>query len=185
MPATLGARVRLLGSGRTSKTDRNVAFSVAVAAIRHPRLRAVEVEDHMAQIRVLVDRQMHLSASRIKAASRLHALLREVLPGGARRGLRAHMARTILEELDVDHPADETRREVALEIVADIERIEDQMNTARARLAREVNASNTTLPEILGCGPITAAMILSRVRNVNRFASRDHFADRSDRSVIR
>jgi len=28
----------------------------------------------------------------------------------------------------------------------------------------------------MGCGPITAAMILSRVRNLDRFPDRDHFA---------
>ena len=172
VPATLAARVRLLGSGRTSKTDRNDAHSIAVAAIRHPRLRSVEVEDHLAQIRVLVDRQMQLSSSRTKALSRLHALLREVLPGGARRGLKAHMARAALDRVEIDHPADETRCEVALEIIADVERIDAQLKAAKARLAREVNASNTTLPEILGCGPITAAMILSRVRNLNRFPNR-------------
>ncbi len=176
VPATLAARVRLLSSGRTSKTDRNDAHSIAVAAIRHPALRQVQPEDHLAQIRVLVDRQMQLSASRTKAASRLHALLREVLPGGARRGLKAHMARALLAEVEISHPADETRREVALELIADIERIDEQLKAAKARLAREVNASNTTLPEILGCGPITAAMILSRARNPNRFPNRDHFA---------
>lgn len=176
VPPSLAARVRLLGSGRVSKNDRNDAHSIAVAAIRHPKLRAVEVEDHVAQIRVFVDRQMQLSASRIKASARLHALLREVLPGGARSGLQAHMARTILDGLDLVHPADQTRRDIALEIVADIERIDEQLKEAKRRLAREINASNTTLLEILGCGPITAAMILSRVRTVNRFANRDHFA---------
>lgn len=50
VPPTLAARVRLLGSGRTAKTDRNDAHSIAVAAIRHPKLRAVPVEDHTAQL---------------------------------------------------------------------------------------------------------------------------------------
>ncbi len=176
VPATLAARVRLLGSGRTSKTDRNDAHSIAVAAIRDPKLRAVEVEDHLAQIRLLVDRQMQLASSRTQAVARLHALLREVLPGGARLGLRAHMARALIEDLDIDHPVDATRCEIALALIADIERIDEQLKASKARLAREVNASNTTLPEIKGCGPITAAMILSRVRNLDRFPNSDHFA---------
>ncbi len=176
VPAALAARVRLLGSGRTSKTDRNDAHSIAVAAIRDPKLRAVEVEQHLAQIRLLVDRQMQLASSRTQAVARLHALLREVLPGGARLGLRAHMARALLEDLDTSHPADATRQEIALELIADIERIDELLKMSKARLVAEVNASNTTLIEIKGCGPITAAMILSRVRNLDRFPDSGHFA---------
>lgn len=70
------------------------------------------------------------------------------------------MARASLEDLDTSHPADATRCEIALALIADIERIDDQLKASKARLAREVNASNTTLIEIKGCEPITAAMIL-------------------------
>ena len=35
VPATLAARTRVLGSGRSSKTDPNDALSVAVTALRH------------------------------------------------------------------------------------------------------------------------------------------------------
>ena len=37
VPPTLAARVRLLGSGRTAKTDRNDAHSIAVAANPSPQ----------------------------------------------------------------------------------------------------------------------------------------------------
>jgi transposase len=176
VPPTLAARVRLLASGRTSKTDRNDAHSIAVAAIRHPRLRAVSVEDHVAQLRLLVDRHMQLTGSRTQLATRLHALFREVLPGGARTGLKAHMARDLLDGLDISHPADALRRDLALELIADMERLDAQIKTSVARMSHEVNASNTTLLEIMGCGPITAALILSRVRTIDRFPNRDHFA---------
>jgi transposase len=36
VPATLAARVRLLGTGRSNKNDPNDAYSVAVAALRAP-----------------------------------------------------------------------------------------------------------------------------------------------------
>ena len=166
VPPTLAARVRLLGSGRTAKTDRNDAHSIAVAAIRHPKLRSVPVEDHTAQLRLAVDRHLQLSGSRTQIASRLHALFREVLPGGARTGLKAHMARDLLDQLDVDHPADATRRELALELIADMERLDAQLKVSLRRMSAEVNASNTTLLEIMGCGPVTAALILSRARNI-------------------
>lgn len=176
VPATLAARVRLLGSGRTSKTDRNDAHSIAVAAIRHPRLRTVPVEDHTATVRLLVDRHLQLSSARTQVAGRLHLLFREVSPGGARTGLRAHMARDLLDRLDLDSPVDVCRRSMALDLIADMERLDDQLKASVARVSAAVNSSNTTLTEIKGCGPITAALIISRVRNVDRFPSRDHFA---------
>lgn len=88
----------------------------------------------------------------------------------------AHMARALVDGLQVDHAADVCRRDLALELIADMERLDGQLKASVARLSREVNASNTTLLEIMGCGPITAAMIISRVRNVDRFPNRDHFA---------
>jgi transposase len=48
VPATLSARVRLLGSSKASKNDSNDALSTAIAGLRHRDLRAVGVEDHTA-----------------------------------------------------------------------------------------------------------------------------------------
>jgi hypothetical protein len=86
------------------------------------------------------------------------------------------MARDLLDRLDLEHPADVTRRELALELIEDMERLDEQLKTSMRRMTAEVNSSNTTLLEIPGCGPVTAALILSRVRNIDRFPSRDHFA---------
>ncbi len=41
VPATLAARVRVLSTGRSNKNDPNDAYSVAVAALRAPRLALV------------------------------------------------------------------------------------------------------------------------------------------------
>ena len=38
VPATLAARVRVLGSGRSNKTDANDGYSIAVAALHAPKL---------------------------------------------------------------------------------------------------------------------------------------------------
>src|SRR5688572_12556597 len=42
VPATLAARARVLGTGRSNKNDPNDARSVAIAALRTPGLRQVE-----------------------------------------------------------------------------------------------------------------------------------------------
>jgi transposase len=70
VPATLSARVRLLASGKASKTDPNDARSVAVAGLRHAHLRVVEREDHPAVLRLLADRHHDLTALRTQAVCR-------------------------------------------------------------------------------------------------------------------
>ena len=46
VPATLAARTRLLGTGRTNKNDPNDALSVASTALRTPDLRPVRAVGH-------------------------------------------------------------------------------------------------------------------------------------------
>jgi transposase len=78
IPATLAPRVRLLGTGRSDKNDRNDARSVAIAALRAPELVPVRVEDHATVLRLLASRNTQLGSAYNKTACRLHALC----PGG-------------------------------------------------------------------------------------------------------
>jgi len=85
VPATLSSRVRVLGSGRSNKNDANDARAVAVAALRSPLLAHVRAEDHVSVLRLLAKAQLDASRARSRACSRLHALVRELLPGGIRK----------------------------------------------------------------------------------------------------
>ena len=71
VPATLAARVRVLGSSRSQKNDPNDARSVAIVVRRQPGLRVVTVEDHVAVLRMLARR--HKAAGRVEDPSRLPA----------------------------------------------------------------------------------------------------------------
>lgn len=55
VPATLASRVRVLGTGRSDKNDPNDARSVAIAALRAPALRSVEVANHAEVLRLLAN----------------------------------------------------------------------------------------------------------------------------------
>src|SRR3954469_15322923 len=61
VPPTLSARVRLLDSGRTDKSDPHDARSAAIVALRHARLRAVRPVDHSAVLRLLANRHHDLT----------------------------------------------------------------------------------------------------------------------------
>src|SRR2546423_13400655 len=50
------------------------------------------------------------------------------------------------------------------------------MRDAKKKLTAAVRASSTTVTEVFGVGPVVAATVIGAVRDVSRFADRDHFA---------
>ena len=101
VPPTLSARVRLLGSAKAAKNDGNDALSTAIAGLRHCGLRMVRGDDHSTVLRLLAGRYDDLVSLRTQAACRLHAVLRELVAGGAPRRLSADRAAELLRSV---HP---------------------------------------------------------------------------------
>lgn len=176
VPPTLAARVRLLGSGRGSKNDPNDALSTAIAALRDPHLRTVAAEDHAMVLRMLADRYQDLTRLRTQAVCRLHALLRMLIPGGARKDLSANAATALLRRVHPVSAVEIERRNLALELVADIRRLDRAAKTVKARTKTAVAASGTTLTEINGVGPIVAAILIGHSGDVSRFPTAGHYA---------
>jgi transposase len=176
VPPTLSARVRLLGSSRTTKNDRHDALSTAVAGLRHCGLRAVARDGHTTIMRLLVGRYDDLVATRTQAACRLHASLRELVAGGAPRGLSADRAAKLLRTIRPADPVGIERKRIALELLADLRRLDRDLVTIKARIADAVRESNTTLLDLHGVGPIVAGLILAHVGDPTRFATRARFA---------
>ena len=176
VPPVLSARARLLDSGRTDKTDRHDARSAAVVALRHESLQQVRPADHTAVLRLLADRRQDLVAARTMTVCRLHGLLCLLTPGGAPRSLSATRAAKILRTV---RPADEVaveRKHMALELLADLRRLDQQLTAIGDRITHAVTASRTTVTEVFGVGPILAATIVGHTGNVSRFPTAGHFA---------
>jgi transposase len=89
VPAKLTARARVLGTGNARKTDAADAASAATVAIHNRRLRQVTSEDPNVVLRLLTCRREDLVAERTRTVNRLHVLLRDLHPGGAKRALSA------------------------------------------------------------------------------------------------
>jgi transposase len=96
VPAQLAARARLLNTGHARKTDSIDAASVAMVALHHPGLHPVRAEDHSVVLRLLSERRDDLAEERTRTVNRLHALLRELVAGGAKRNLSAEQAAALL-----------------------------------------------------------------------------------------
>ncbi len=176
VPATLAARVRVLGTGRSNKNDPNDALSVAVAALRAPRLSPVARANHAGVLRLLAKRNNELGRARNKTACRLHALLAELVPGGISNEINAASAQTMLDGVKPENPVEVARHALALEHLDDLRRFDAQMRTSKARIADAIAASGTSLTELLGVGPVVAAMLIGYTGDVARFRNRDHFA---------
>jgi transposase len=99
VPAKLSARARVFATGQGRKTDPVDAHSVAVAALRAKGLRQVAVDDVTVALRLLVDRRDGLGHARTDLLNRIHKLLLELLPGGAKKFLSADQARTMLNTI--------------------------------------------------------------------------------------
>jgi transposase len=89
VPATLVSRVRVLGTGRSDKTDPNDARSVAIAALRAPALREVRPADHAEVLRLLAKRNIDIGNHRTRMVCLLHNVLLELVPGGIAKELNA------------------------------------------------------------------------------------------------
>ena len=176
VPATLAARVRVLGSGRSNKNDSNDALSVAVAALRAPRLARVGRDDYSGVLRLYAKRNTDLGRARNRTACRLHALLAELVPGGISKEINAKSAARLLAAVDPVSPVERARHGLALEHLEDLRRFDEQMRASKRRIAAAVTESATTVTDLFGVGPVVAAMVIGYTGDVTRFRHRDHFA---------
>jgi transposase len=176
VPATLASRIRVLATGRSDKNDPNDALSVALAALRAPALREVVVADHAEVLRLLAKRNIDIGKQRTRVVCRLHNLLMELAPGGIAKELNASDAIALLECFEPATPAEAARRDLALEVLADVQRLDEQLKASHRRIRTAVAASGTSLTCVFGVGPIIACYLIGFTGDVTRFASRDHYA---------
>ena len=172
----LAARVRLLHTGNTGKSDPNDALSVAIAALRSTTRREVIADDHATVLKVWAKRHRDLSRARNQIACRLHAVLCELIPGGVPDEITAGHAAKIVGQIRPAGPVAEARCELAAELLADIRHLDAQRREVKKKLATAVKASGTSLTEVFGVGPVIAATVIGDVVTVARFPTRDHFA---------
>jgi transposase len=177
VPPTLSARVRLLSSSRAGKNDTNDALSTAIAGMRHCGLRVVRPDDQLVVLRLLADRHHDLTGLRTQAACRLHVMFRELIPGGARLRVSAAHARRLLDGIEPVDAVSSERHRLAYEHLADIERIDAEIDAVKQRIAAQVAATGSAITELHGVGPVIAAIVLGQVGDIGRFRTRAQFAN--------
>ena len=135
VPPKLSARARVFATGQGRKTDATDAHSVALVGTRMAGLRPVVNDEQLAVLRMLVDRRRSLGEDHTRMVSQLHQLLLELIPGGAKKDLSAAQAKALLATVRPRDAAGKTRRRVAAELIADLERIYRAARTADKELS--------------------------------------------------
>src|SRR3954451_24143651 len=163
VPAKLSARARVFATGQGRKSDPVDAHSVAVAALRAKGLRQVTVDDATVALRLLADRRDRLGQARTETISRLHTLLLELVPGGAKKYLSAPQARALLGTVRPREIVGRTRRQLASELVTELAVIDKKIKDADRQLTELVAASGSTLQQLHGIGPSGAARLIGDI----------------------
>jgi transposase len=176
VPATLSARARLLSSGHGRKTDANDAASVALVAQHHRRLRPVQAEDLSSVIRLVSDHRDDLVAEHTSGMNRLHRLLRDLIPGGAKTQLSTRQAAELLRRVRPVTATETTRKQLARALLVGLRALEARTKTLTDQLGALVAQSGTTLTEIPGVASIVAAKVIGHTGDITRFPDQHHFA---------
>jgi transposase len=176
VPSTLASRVRVLATTRSNKNDPNDAFSVALAALRAPRLKAVLAANHTEVLRLLSKRNTDIGSHRTRVVCRLHAFFQELAPGGIAKEMNASDAEALLAKLEPTTPTEQVRCDLATELLEDVRHLDAQLKASHKRIKEAVTVSGTLVTEIYGIGPIIAAELIGYSGDIRRFANRDAYA---------
>ena len=176
VPPKLSTRARIFDTGHGRKNDPTDARTIAVVGLRTAGLRQVQPDGDAVALKLMSDRRRELVRTRTQTVNRLHQLLMELIPAGASKDLTAGKAKTLLATVRPRDVAGRTRRQLAADFIDDVAALDRKIKDIEKRLAEAVTATGTTLTDIVGIGPVTAAAILGEVGDVRRFPSRHRFA---------
>jgi transposase len=174
--STATARVRELSRGGRRKNDVIDAAAAASVAALQGDANPVLAED-AATVLVLLDaRRDNVITQRTRLVNQLHALLRDLIPGGAPTDLTAASASRLLAGVRPAGPVEIARKQLARDLVTEIRAADQRIKTLTAEIAATVAALGSRLTEVDGIGPVVAGRLLGRTRRASRFPTASAFA---------
>jgi transposase len=176
VPCTATARVRELSRGGRRKNDVIDAAAAASVAALSGDARPVVGEDVCTALALLDERRTNLVAQRTRLVNQLHALLRDLVPGGADTDLTPAHATRVLAGVRPVGTAEITRKLVARELVGEIRDIDARLKKLTALIGEKVAEHGSRLPQVDGIGPVIAARLIGRTGRASRFVSSSAFA---------
>ncbi len=127
-------------------------------------------------LRLLAKRHHDLVAARTRAVCRLHTTVCLLIEGHLPRRLRAERAARSLASVHPTTAIDTERKALARDLLAEVRRLDRELDDHSSRIRQAVAASGTTLTELYGIGPVVAAYVLGDSGDIGRFSSAGHDA---------
>ncbi|MXP24172.1 IS110 family transposase [Gordonia sp. HNM0687] len=177
VPTTATARVRQLSRGGRRKNDRIDAAAAACVAVLQGDARPVDPEGSADVLALLDERRTNLCNSRTRLVNQLHALLRQLLAGGAPTSLTATAASSVLRGFRARSEIDRIRVGLCRDLIADIGRLDDRLTDNGKQMTRALDEHGTSLRGVDGIGPVSAARLIGRTGRASRFATAAAFAN--------
>jgi transposase len=177
VPSTATARVRELSRGGRRKNDVIDAAAAASVAALHGDANPVEAEDLVTVLALLDERRGNVITQRTRLVNQLHALLRDLVPGGAPTDLTVASASRLLVGVRTVGPVETARKRLARDLVAEIRVADQRLKALTAEIADTVEATGSRLNEVDGIGPVLAGRLLGRTRRASRFPTASAFAN--------
>ncbi len=186
-PHRMGASRK--GERERGKSDQIDALAIARAVVKDgvERFPVAYLNEEAMEIRLLLDHRNDLVAERTRSVNRLRWHLLELCPeleGSLRRGA-LNQAR-VLERVDRrlrKLPAG-ARVRIAREQIAHLRHLNRRIDALQRELAELVKAHRPQLLAEMGCGPVTAAILIGRTAGNERFRSDASFALQSGTAPI-
>ena len=176
VPSTATARVRELSRGSGRKTDVIDAAAAASVAALQGDATPVAGEDHTTVFAMLEERRANLAAQRVRVANQLHAVLRDLVAGGAPLAITAKSASAMLRSIRPMSLCEHTRKELAHDLVRDLRVVDTSLVAIEKRMSEALDDQGSTLRRVDGVGAVTAVRLIGRTGSAMRFATPDAFA---------
>jgi transposase len=128
-------------------------------------------------VRLLVDRRDEPGRARTDIVSRIHHLLLELIPGGAKkfltRGQASYLLRTAPPPAGI---VARTRHDLARELIEELTTIDAKIRAADKQLRQLITEHGSTPTSLHGIGPSGAARLIGDIADIRRFRTPAHFA---------
>jgi transposase len=126
---------------------------------------------------LLDESRANLAQSRVRLVNQLHALLRDLLAGGAPTDLSATTAAALLRRVRPSGDAERVRKQIATDLVSQIRSVDSLLKSNAQQISELVAASGSSLSGTVGIGAITAGRLIGRTGRAARFPSSAAFAN--------
>jgi transposase len=177
VPSTATARIRQLSRGGGRKNDQIDAAAAACAAALQGDGRPLETAGTPDALALLDEARMNLAQARVRLVNQLHALLRDLLAGGAPSDLSANTAAALLRHVRPAGNVERVRKQIASGLIIQIRSVDALLKSNAQQISELVAASGSTLTGIVGIGAITAGRLIGRTGRAGRFPSPAAFAN--------